>query len=220
PYELPVRSNGGEILTADEKKCLLDQPAAVEAIQWNADLGLKHRVVATADEMAGLNARQAFDQGKLAYHIGDPGFLSQTQRGKLNFAWNLAVVPKGKVSRVSTVKGPSLIMSQESKEKDTTWAWLAHYTSAEMQKFVAVEGKVVSARTNALKAYVALDEGINKQALLDVAAVAKPMPYVARYDEMDKEIGAGLLAVNSGQRPAKEAMAEVARRVNEILSTI
>jgi multiple sugar transport system substrate-binding protein len=218
PYELPVRDNGGEILDKDEKKALLDQPQAVEAIQWIGDLRQKHKVSPTPDEMGGQTVQQLWQAGKLAFHVGDPGFLSQSQRARLSFQWDIAVVPKGKVTRVSTVKGPSLILSQESKEKDTGWAWLAHYTGAEMQRFVAVEGKVVSARTSALKAYVGVDEGITKQVVLETAQIAKPMPYVARFDEMDKEIGAGLDSVYSGQRPARDAMAEVVRKVNAILA--
>ncbi|MER3406287.1 MAG: hypothetical protein C4289_14925, partial [Chloroflexota bacterium] len=220
PYELPVRANGGDILSPDEKRCVLDQPAAVEAVQWNADLRLKHRVVPAQEETGGQSSRQLFDTGRLALHIGDPGFLSQTQRTPLSFRWDIATVPRGRVRNVSTVKGPSLALAAEGKEKDTAWAWLAHYTSTPMQRYVAVEGKIVSARKSALRAFVELDEGYNKQVLLETAAIAMPMPYVARYDEIDKEIQAGLNAVYSGAQTARAAMAEVARKVNEILASL
>lgn len=219
PYELPVRGNGGDVLSKDEKRCLLDEAVAVEAIQWMADLRLKHRISPGQSEMGGQNARQLFDAGRLAAHIGDPGFLSQTQRGKLGFAWDIASVPRGKAARVSTVKGPSLVMLNESKEKDSAWAWLLHYTSPEMQRYVAVEGKVVSARTSALKAYVALDEGFNKNVLLDTASIARPMPYVAKYDEVDREIQDGLDEALAGTQPVKTAMSEVVRKVNLILAS-
>jgi multiple sugar transport system substrate-binding protein len=220
PYELPVRANGGDILSPDEKRCVLDQPAAVEAIQWNADLRLKHRVVPGPEETGGQTSRQLFDAGRLALQIGDPGFLSQTQRTPLSFRWDIVPVPRGRVRHVSTVKGPSLALAAEGKEKDTAWTWLAHYTSVPMQRYVAVEGKIVSARKSALRAFVELDEGYNKQALLETAAIAMPMPYIARYDEMDKEIQAGLNAVYSGAQTARAAMAEVARKVNEILASL
>lgn len=218
PYELPIRANGGDILSADEKKCLLDQPPAVEAVQWMGDLRQRHRVVPMPDETAGQDVRRLFDTGRYVFHIGDPGFLSRTIRGKLSFAWDIAVVPRGKVSRVSTVKGPSLVMSGESKQRDLAWAWLAHYNGVEMQRYVGIEGKVISARKSALKAFVDTDEGYNKQAILETASLAKPMPYVARYDEMDKEIQAGLNAVFDGRQTAKDAMADAVRKVNELLA--
>jgi maltose-binding protein MalE len=83
---------------------------------------------------------------------------------------------------------------------------------------VATEGKIVSARKSALKAFVDLNEGYNKQAILQAASIAKAMPYVARYDEIDKEISTGLGAVYEGQKPAKEAMADVVQKVNALLA--
>ena len=220
PYELPIRCNGGDILSKDERRCVLDEPAAYEAVQWIADLMLKHQASPTAADTAGQTDRQLFDTGRIVAHIADPGFLSTTQRNKLNFSWDIATLPRGKAARVSTVKGPSIALAAEGRERDTAWAWLAHYLGVEMQRYNAVEGKIVSARKSALKAFVELDEGYNKQALLDVAAIARPMPYIARYDEMDQLISAGRQAVYRGEQTAKVAMAEVARQVNEILATI
>jgi multiple sugar transport system substrate-binding protein len=218
PYELPVRCNGGDVLSPDEKRCILDQPAALEAIQWLGDLRQRQRVVPDPTEMGGLAARALFDGGRFAFHVGDPGFLSGTIRAKLAFNWDIAIVPKGRAAHVSTVKGPSLVMSSESKQKEAAWAWLAHYNGAEMQKYVATNGKIVSARKSALKAFVDLPEGYTKQVIQETAKIAKPMPYVARYDEMDKEISAGLNTVYAGQRTAKEAMAEVVQKVNALLT--
>ena len=218
PYELPVRDNGGDILSPDEKRCVLDQPAALEAIQFLGDLRQRYRVVAEPAELGGQNARALFDSGRYAFHIGDPGHLSGTIRAKLAFTWDIAVVPKGKTGQVSTVKGPSLVMSQDSKQKEAAWAWLAHYNGPEMQKYVATNGKIISARKSALKAFVDLPEGYTKSVIQQTATIAKPMPYVARYDEMDKEISAGLNTVYSGQRTAKEAMAEVVQKVNALIS--
>jgi multiple sugar transport system substrate-binding protein len=218
PYELPVRDNGGDILSADEKKCILDQPAAVEAIQWLGDLRQKQHVVADPSETGNQPARQLFDSGRLIFHIGDPGFLSGTIRGKLSFPWDIAIVPKGKVAHVDTVKGPSLVMSAATKQPDAAWAWLAHYDGPEMQRYVATNGKIVSARKSALKAFVEQEKGYNSSVIQDAAGIAKPMPYVARYDEMDKEIQTGLNAVYAGQQTAKDAMADVVQKVNALLT--
>ena len=87
-----------------------------------------------------------------------------------------------------------------------------------MQRYIATNGKIVSARKSALKAFVELPEGYNKQAIADAAAIARPMPYVPRYDEMDREIQAGLNAVYAGQRTARDAMVEVVQKVNALLS--
>jgi multiple sugar transport system substrate-binding protein len=218
PYELPVRGNGGDILSADEKRCVLDQPPAVEAVEWLGELRQKHRAVPDPAETGGQTTRALFDSGRYAFHTGDPGFLSGTLRGKLSFPWDIAIVPRGRVAHVDTVKGPSLVLSAGIKQPEAAWAWLAHYNGIEMQRYIATNGKIVSARKSALKAFVDLPEGYNKQAIAQAAAIARPMPYVPRYDEMDREIQAGLNAVYAGQRTARDAMVEVVQKVNPLLS--
>lgn len=220
PYELPVRAAGGDILSKDEKQCLLDQPAAVEAIQWSGDLRQRHLVVPSPADMSGQNARQLFDSGRVVAHWADPGFLNTTVRQNVNFAWDIATIPRGKAAHVSTVKGPSLSLSTEGKERDTAWAWLGHFMGPEMQQYRAVESVSPTARHSGLKAYLDSVQGFSKQVFVQVAAIARTMPYIARYDEMAKEIDTGLDLVYSGQQPARTAMAEVARKVNAILATI
>gem|GEM_PF-1435887 len=217
PYELPVRDNGGEILTTDEQRCLLGELRAIEAVQWIGNLRTKHQVVPPPQETTGQNAQTLFTSGRYVFHVGDPGFLSNVQRAKPVFSWDIAVPPKGKAAHVSTVKGPSLVISKDSAHQDAAWAWLADYTGVEMQRYVSLEGKMVSARKSALEEFVKLDEGFDKRVLLTVAAMARPMPYVAKFDELDKEIDAGLDAVYTGMQAAAIAMPETARKVNLIL---
>jgi maltose-binding protein MalE len=88
-----------------------------------------------------------------------------------------------------------------------------------MRRCVATNGKIVSARKSALKAFVELPEAYNKQAIAEAAAIARPMPYVPRYDEMDREIQTGLGAVYGGQRTARDAMVEVVQKVNALLAS-
>jgi multiple sugar transport system substrate-binding protein len=220
PYELPLRGNGGDILSKDEKQCILDKPEAVEAIQWMGDLRQRQRVVPGPTEMGGLAARALFDSGKIVAHWADPGFLNTTVRQKVNFSWDIATIPRGKAAHLSTVKGPSFSLSSEGKERDTAWAWLGHFTGPEIQKYRAVEQVSPTARKSGLKAYLDSVQGFTKQVFVDVAGIARSMPYIAKYDEMDKEISDGLDLVFNGQQPARTAMTEVTRKVNAILATI
>jgi multiple sugar transport system substrate-binding protein len=217
-YELPVRANGGDILSKDETKCLLDQPIALDAIQWNADLQLKHRVVPTAQETGGQNGEQLFIAGRYAIYIADSSDLATIQRAGLSAPWDIAVLPKGTATRVSTAKGPSLALSAASKQRDAAWAWLLHYMSPEMQRYVAMQSKILTARKSTLQEFLKVDGGLNEKVVLETTTIAKPLPYVARSAEIDKLIADGLNAVYGGQRSAKDAMADVVRQVNAILA--
>jgi multiple sugar transport system substrate-binding protein len=220
PYELPLRGNGGDILSKDEKQCTLDKPEAVEAIQWMGDLRQRQRVVPGPAEMGGQAVRALFDTGRIVAHWADPGFLNTTVRQKVNFSWDIATIPRGKAAHLSTVKGPSLSLSTDGKERDTAWAWLGHFTGPEIQKYRAVEAVSPTARKSGLKAYLESVQGFTKQVFVDIAGIARTMPYIAKYDEMDKEISDGLDSVYAGQQQARPAMAEVTRKVNAILATI
>jgi multiple sugar transport system substrate-binding protein len=57
-----VRSHGGDILDKDWKKYTLDQPAGIAAIQWIADLALRHRVAVPRSQVPAF----PFTQGKVA----------------------------------------------------------------------------------------------------------------------------------------------------------
>jgi multiple sugar transport system substrate-binding protein len=220
PYELPLRGNGGDILSTDEKQCILDQPAAVEAIQWMGDLRQRQRVVPGPPELGGQAVRALFDTGRIVAHWADPGFLNTTVRQKVHFSWDIATIPRGKAAHLSTVKGPSLSLATDGKERDTAWAWLGHLTGPEIQRYRAVEAVSPTARKSGLKAYLDSVQGFTKRVFVDLAGIARTMPYIAKYDEMDKAISDGLEAVNSGQQQGRLAMAEVTRKVNAILATI
>lgn len=114
-----VHSNGGEMLSADGK-VLLDQPAALEAIQFIADLGAKHYV------------RQA---PQYTPNPNPIGFRTNTLAMDHNGAWNIgrfatdvkrvgvAPAPYKKVQTSAGHYSP-LVMTKHSKNKDAAWAWM------------------------------------------------------------------------------------------------
>ena len=113
-----VHSNGGEMLSTDGK-VLLDQPAALEAIQFVADLGARHFV------------RQA------PQYVPNPpiGFRTNNLAMDHNGAWNIGRFATD-VKRVGVAPAPfkknqtssghysPLVMTKHSKNKDATWAWM------------------------------------------------------------------------------------------------
>jgi multiple sugar transport system substrate-binding protein len=113
-----VHSNGGEMLTADGK-VPLDQPAAIEAIQFMADLRSKHFV---------WNAPQ--------FTTAQPiGFRTNNLAMDHNGAWQIGRYATD-VKRVGVAPAPykktptsgghysPLVMTRHSQNKDTAWAWM------------------------------------------------------------------------------------------------
>jgi multiple sugar transport system substrate-binding protein len=114
-----VHSNGGEMLSADGK-VLLDQAAALEAIQFVADLGARHFV------------RQA---PQYTPNPNPIGFRMNNLAIDHNGAWQIGryatdvkrvgVAPAPyKKNQVSSGHYSPLVMTKHSKNKDAAWAWM------------------------------------------------------------------------------------------------
>jgi multiple sugar transport system substrate-binding protein len=70
-----VWSNGGQVLNEDATKCLLDQPDAVEALQWMQDLAIEDQVIPSPESLSEQNQGQRFQIGRLGGHYGSRGTL-------------------------------------------------------------------------------------------------------------------------------------------------
>jgi multiple sugar transport system substrate-binding protein len=113
-----VHSNGGEMLTADGK-VPLDQPPAIDAIQFMADLRSKHFVwnapqFTTAQPIGFRNNNLAMDHNG-AWQIGR--FATDVKR--------VGVAPApAKKNPTSGGHYSPLVMTKHSQNKDTAWAWM------------------------------------------------------------------------------------------------
>lgn len=116
-----IVANGGKVIDDAYKKCLLDQPEAVASIQWAVDLIHKYKVAPAPDESqnAGLVAAGPFQSGKIAMQI-DGSWGIQTVKS-VPFNWDIAMVPKGKVSRVLYGGPDSFAISAKTKDPGLAW---------------------------------------------------------------------------------------------------
>ena len=121
-----VHSNGGEMLSADGK-VLLDQPLAIEALQFLADMGAKHfarqapQYTPNPNPIAFRSNNLAIDHNG-AWQIGR--YATDVKR--------VGVAPAPvKKTGVSSGHYSPLVMTRHSKNKDAAWAWMAFSTLSE-----------------------------------------------------------------------------------------
>lgn len=93
-----VFSNGGNLVDDVENptRCTLDDPKALEGLQYHADLVLKHKVSPsqTALKNLGMQVVQMFMAGKLAMFASGV-WETPTLRKITTFEWDVAMFPKG-----------------------------------------------------------------------------------------------------------------------------
>jgi len=90
-----VWAAGGEVISADQKKTLLDQPAALEGLQFYADMMLRQRVATPMDDKGNVPSTAKFTNGNVAIsHANAPGKGLDTQVGG-KFEWDVMYLPLG-----------------------------------------------------------------------------------------------------------------------------
>ncbi|HET7769442.1 MAG TPA: sugar ABC transporter substrate-binding protein [Chloroflexota bacterium] len=136
-----IRANGGEFFDKDFTRCTLNEPRAVEALQFMQDLMYKYRVAPTPrEEMAAGGAGPMFIQQGIAGMWINPVSNVPNQRAA-SYQWDLAVNPKGNGSagkRVTTGGGQAWLILNASKNHEEAWAFLKHATSVDSMKEMSV----------------------------------------------------------------------------------
>ena len=132
-----IRGNGGDILSDDLGRSLVNQPAAQEAVQWLADLVHVHTVTQTADEAAsGREITALWKAGRVA--MMHQLWLPEASRRQSAPPGEVAYAepPRGPVHPASYVTIPfgSWYISSASAVTDEAWAFLMQWTSAEVQR--------------------------------------------------------------------------------------
>ena len=221
PWEILVWAYGAEILDKMEKVSLLTDPKAQAGLQWQQDIRYKQQAAPKPDEVKGLDVNQVFQAGRLAMRHSNPGDVVTMAKAKLDFTWDIVVMPKGPARRATIVQGPSSACIAQSKNLDLAWEWLKWWTGTEVRRYATREELALGARKSTAQDYLRLPPPpTNRKALIDSAAFAKNQPYIPQYDEMTKIINTewdAVLVTNT--KSVKEATETAKRQIDALLAT-
>jgi ABC-type glycerol-3-phosphate transport system substrate-binding protein len=95
---------------------------AVEAMQWVADLALKHRVMAPPGDTS-LGAGNLWNQGQVAIMIGGAGTVGSTITARPDFEWDLFLTPKHPKTgrRLVTANDNPMVVMASARDRDAAW---------------------------------------------------------------------------------------------------
>jgi multiple sugar transport system substrate-binding protein len=133
-WYIPVWQNGGDLFDRDVTKSLLDQPAAIEALQWVGDLHTKHKVAGVTSDLTAMGAQnvtQAIQQGTVAlWWMGRWGLPDLRKMNGIQY--EAYPLPKGKQeANVFLQSGPTAGAS--TRNPDVVWEFLKTWTGPEGQ---------------------------------------------------------------------------------------
>lgn len=224
-YPLWVYQNGGTVvddpLAATE--FTMDEPAAVEAIAFVADLILEDGSVPSFDAMQQLgDTTQLFSTGRVAMVMTNAARVPTFQDAP--FSWDVAPLPTGPDGvRANTAGGAGYVMSSTSDDKEAAWTFLSFLAGPEGQSIFARTGLAVPAlntpETN--EAFLsALPETISGQVFVDETANGVLFPVFPGWTEIESTIVVpGLDLVWNGEQTAEEAIAAAAEPVAQALAS-
>jgi multiple sugar transport system substrate-binding protein len=215
-----LRTFGGELLSADGKKSLIDSPESMAALQWLYDAIHRHRI---GDNFA--SSRQKFERAELAMFQGTLGAVAEFQRSNSpaqQIKWNVTVIPKGPTGKRGTQgTGTGYAITKLSKEPEAGWEWIKFITSKESGiEQVFGGGGSPGARTD-----VWSDprlHSLNPIFGTMVKVFGQPGPFHApantRTDEIVKAVDAALKSLWDGAASVRDAARAAADATNVILS--
>lgn len=212
-------ANGADFFTADQSKCAVTEPAAVEALQWWADLVTKDKVAPGPGVLQGFQgAANGFKTGTVAMYLGagwEPPDFDKTA----NLRYAMAPLPRSlKGQRGTYLMLLTWAISPQTKMKQTAWEYV---------KYFATEGeKERLATISSIPAYKPLyslwltpeREQKGYELYIDGLQYARVPGAGAKWEKISTLAQAELDLLFAGQTTAAEAAAKICQQTDEELA--
>jgi ABC-type glycerol-3-phosphate transport system substrate-binding protein len=217
---------GAEVFTPDGKKCVLDAQAAVDALQWQADLYSKHLTAPPPSYLSvqGQGSAALFGAGRLAMGLDAAGgdqvrTFAQTQN--LNFV--MAPVPKGSKARANWMFANTTHIAANAKILDGAWAFVRWMTSTEgYDARLDPEGSRSVHPSQANSPRLAANKLLTERGVLQAWKTSEPTlhqpPQVTVYQTATGQLSQALGPVWAGQKTARQAIIEALPAINDLLA--
>jgi multiple sugar transport system substrate-binding protein len=134
-WRLALNANGTDVYDdfRKPKKSRLDEPAAIQALEWLQDLAARHRAAWNAADARtfGVNNNEAMNQGKVAMHVswGVP-FAGNARYAQVWDKMGWVPFPKGRASgakAVADLTTEAQGIMRASKKQEAAWQYARWY---------------------------------------------------------------------------------------------
>lgn len=214
-WPILVLQNDGHILSDDGSRCCLDQPRAVEAIQFYRDLIHLHQVSPGPRTYSQVN--YLFQSGQIGMFAA--GFFALRYFQHLNaFDWNILPLPIGR-NRSTYLSVINLSLPKGSRHSETYRKLAAYLLSNEsqMRLGVAMDGFPLRRSLWKLKGWhPPVEMDLDWNVFLDAVAEGHPLVWKLKTDAIHA-INERLHLVWSNLQPVKQACSEISKVVNPLL---
>jgi multiple sugar transport system substrate-binding protein len=216
-----VWTNGAEFFDKDFTRCTLDDPRAIEGLQFMQDLIYRHRVAPTPQEETAAGGAEAMfiAGGRVAMRIAPVAQVTRHRRA--TFRWDYAVNPRGKGKRLTTGGGVAWLILAESRQPEEAWAVFQHLVSLETAKQLAAV--YYPGRRSAVQYLQTVDPDLppkSRHVGADGQTVIHVNPIFPAWQEIERDLVVPELnALWRNERTAQQVIAALVPKVNDFLRT-
>jgi multiple sugar transport system substrate-binding protein len=213
---------GGDVLNEDRTQFTMNEEPALSGVKFIQDLIHTHKVHITGAELAGRSLGEVFTSGKIGMF---PQFSVFTALAGAEFEFDIQHWPRDpgdtQTTRVASA-GHSIWSGTENP--DPSWEWMKVIHSEEAYiHYVVTTGLTIPAMKSVAESDAHMDPTKppkSKSIILEALAYARPEPVSGDWIGVHREITSALEGVYGvSQRTPKEALDEIAARVNELIAT-
>ena len=142
---------GAQYVNDTQTECLINEPKAVETMQYWQEL-LDKKAIPTSAQAAAVQP-DPFVAGRSGFQLNGTWATPQLQ-SLAKFEWSMAKWPEGPVTRSTAAEGSAYAITAQSDQPDATWIYLNEYISEAGQNFMwASTGRGSPSRSSAWKYY-------------------------------------------------------------------
>ena len=218
-----IHQNGANIFddNLNPTRFTLDDPKAIEALQFMGDLINKYEVAPSFAQMLQLgNSTELFQTGRVAMAMTNAARIPTFQQA--SFRWGVAPLPAGPTGiRANSMSGAGYVISANTKHPEEAWTFLQFLCGVEGQTIFASTGVAVPAyRSDQTRdAFVsALPEGFG-EIFLEDTEYGKIPPLFDGWVELNTTVvNPALDLLFIGEATAEEVVAMMKPDVEEFLA--
>jgi multiple sugar transport system substrate-binding protein len=216
-----VRGNGGDFLTSDSTKCIIDEAASVEAWEFLTAMRLEDDVSPSPDALQAEGTQSMFLTGKLATLPGGSWVMKTLNEQLTDFTYNIAVLPKSPKTggNGGTTNVVGLVINKDTKAMDQTWALMTHYLTKDSMDILAKADVLAPIRNDSAELYYDPALGpANRAAAFKVQQWTTPLPThrTVTWGEMMNPVSEWQTEIFEGRVSVEEGLTTMAAEVNAL----
>ncbi|HEX2032557.1 MAG TPA: sugar ABC transporter substrate-binding protein [Chloroflexota bacterium] len=217
-----TRTFGGDLLSPDGKRCLLDRPESIAGLEWLWSAPHRFQVVESLRGQGGPLA--AFEQGRVGLVISGPARIAEWKgpgKERMKAEWATTVMPRhASGRRGSQVAGNGMGITRDAKQPAAGWEWIKFITNKE-NGINQVQGGAGSpgARNDVWSdaRLLALDPAYGLVQRTYRAPAGLHLPQNEAFADVYKTVDTALAPAWDNQVAVKDAAQQAAREVQAIL---